>query len=158
MRQFATQVSAKSFDGLLVIEPEGTLEYIAGLHAKGLPVVMIDDRGHQPMFPSVATTNRLGAEAAARLQRYGANVLPEGRRKGPLLRYLAHFHNVLIYVLCGSIFIKLMLNHWLDAAVIAGDSASSSGRKIFVWHAERMVDISSGFRIASATSWVAKTT
>ena len=39
------------------------------------------------------------AEAAARLQRYGANVLPEGRRKGPLLRYLAHFHNVLIYVL-----------------------------------------------------------
>ena len=74
MRQFATQVSAKSFDGLLVIEPEGTLEYIAGLHAKGLPVVMIDDRGHQPMFPSVATTNRLGAEAAAR------HLLAMGRR------------------------------------------------------------------------------
>ena len=66
MRQFATQVSAKSFDGLLVIEPEGTLDYIAGLHAKGLPVVMIDDRGHQPLFPSVATTNRLGAKEAAR--------------------------------------------------------------------------------------------
>ena len=46
MRRFATQVSAKAFDGLLVIEPEGTLDYIAGLHAKGLPVVMIDDRGH----------------------------------------------------------------------------------------------------------------
>jgi len=74
MRQFATQVSAKSFDGLLVIEPEGTLEYIAGLHAKGLPVVMIDDRGHQPLFPSVATTNRLGAEAAAR------HLLAMGRR------------------------------------------------------------------------------
>ena len=29
MRQFASQVSAKSFDGLLVIEPEGTLDYIA---------------------------------------------------------------------------------------------------------------------------------
>jgi LacI family transcriptional regulator len=66
MRQFATQVSAKSFDGLLVIEPEGTLDYIASLHAKGLPVVMIDDRGHQPLFPSVATTNLTGAQDAAR--------------------------------------------------------------------------------------------
>ena len=65
MRRFATQVSAKSFDGLLVIEPEGTLDYIEGLHAKGLPVVMIDDRGHQPLFPSIATTNRAGAEMAA---------------------------------------------------------------------------------------------
>ena len=61
MRQFASQVSAKSFDGLLVIEPEGTLDYITDLHARGLPVVLIDDRGHQPPFPSVATTNRSGA-------------------------------------------------------------------------------------------------
>jgi LacI family transcriptional regulator len=75
MRRFATQVSAKAFDGLLVIEPEGTLDYIAGLHAKGLPVVMIDDRGHQPLFPSVATTNRFGAESAAR------HLLDTGRRR-----------------------------------------------------------------------------
>jgi LacI family transcriptional regulator len=75
MRQFATQVSAKSFDGLLVIEPEGTLDYIADLHARGLPVVLIDDRGHQPLFPSVATTNRSGAEAAAR------HLLEIGRRR-----------------------------------------------------------------------------
>jgi LacI family transcriptional regulator len=75
MRRFATQVSAKSFDGLLVIEPEGTLDYIDGLHAKGLPVVMIDDRGHQPLFPSVATTNRAGAETAAQ------HLLELGRRR-----------------------------------------------------------------------------
>ena len=75
MRRFATQVSAKSFDGLLVIEPEGTLDYIDGLHAKGLPVVMIDDRGHQPLFPSVATTNRAGAETAAH------HLLELGRRR-----------------------------------------------------------------------------
>ena len=31
MRRFASQVSAKSFDGLLVIEPEGTLDFIATL-------------------------------------------------------------------------------------------------------------------------------
>ena len=66
MRQFATQVSAKSFDGLLVIEPENTLDYITELHHRGLPVVLIDDRGHQPLFPSVATTNRDGGESAAR--------------------------------------------------------------------------------------------
>jgi len=66
MRQFATHVSAKSFDGLLVIEPENQLGYIAELHERGLPVVLIDDRGHQPRFPSVATTNRDGGEAAAR--------------------------------------------------------------------------------------------
>ena len=51
MRQFATQVSAKSFDGLLVIEPEGTLDYIAGLHEGGLPVVMIDDELYEKVGP-----------------------------------------------------------------------------------------------------------
>ena len=67
MRQFGAQVSAKSFDGLLVIEPEGTLEYIATLHARGLPVVLIDDRDHQPgQIPSVGTTNHAGARSAAR--------------------------------------------------------------------------------------------
>ena len=66
MRQFATHVSAKSFDGLLVIEPENTLDYIAELHERGLPVVLIDDRGHQPQFPSVATTNYYGGELVAR--------------------------------------------------------------------------------------------
>jgi LacI family transcriptional regulator len=75
MRQFASQVSAKAFDGLLVIEPEGTLDYIAGLHARGLPVVMIDDRGTQPLFPSVGTTNRAGGEAA------GAHLLDLGRHR-----------------------------------------------------------------------------
>lgn len=65
MQQFASQVSAQSFDGLLVIEPEGTLAYIEQLHARGLPVVLIDDRAKQPLFPSVATTNRTGGETAA---------------------------------------------------------------------------------------------
>jgi LacI family transcriptional regulator len=76
MRQFGLQVSAKSFDGLLVIEPEGTLDYIATLHARGLPVVLIDDRDHQPgQIPSVGTTNHTGAGAAAR------HLLSIGRRK-----------------------------------------------------------------------------
>jgi LacI family transcriptional regulator len=61
-------VSAKSFDGLLVIEPEGTLDYITTLHARGLPVVLIDDRDQvRPgQIPSVGTTNYTGAGSAAR--------------------------------------------------------------------------------------------
>jgi LacI family transcriptional regulator len=75
MRQFGLQVSAKSFDGLLVIEPEGTLDYIATLYARGLPVVLIDDRDHQPgQIPSVGTTNHTGAGEAAR------HLLSIGRR------------------------------------------------------------------------------
>jgi LacI family transcriptional regulator len=75
MHQFASQVSAQSFDGLLVIEPEGTLTYIEQLHARGLPVVLIDDRDHRPQFPSVATTNYAGGESAAR------HLLELGRRR-----------------------------------------------------------------------------
>lgn len=66
MRRFSSQASARSFDGLLVIEPEGTLDHIAELHRRGLPVVLIDDRGHHPRFASVATTNTEGGAQAAR--------------------------------------------------------------------------------------------
>jgi LacI family transcriptional regulator len=76
MRQFSAQVSAKSFDGLLVIEPEGTLDTIAGLHARGLPVVLIDDRDVQSeQIPSVGTTNFIGAGSAAR------HLLDQGRHR-----------------------------------------------------------------------------
>ncbi|MGX7828394.1 LacI family DNA-binding transcriptional regulator [Actinokineospora sp. 24-640] len=66
LTQFARHVSARAFDGLLLIAPPGTLDYITGLHESGLPVVMIDDRGDNPGFPSVATSNRDGAAEAAR--------------------------------------------------------------------------------------------
>jgi LacI family transcriptional regulator len=68
-------VSAKSFDGLVVIEPEGTLDYLEDLHRKGLPVVLVDDREHRPQFPSVAPTNREGGASAAR------HLLELGRRR-----------------------------------------------------------------------------
>ena len=58
------------------------------------------------------------AEAAARLQKYGPNRLPVGKRRGPLKRFLSQFANVLVYVLLGAGFIKLMLNLWVDAGII----------------------------------------
>lgn len=85
MRRFASEVSAKSFDGLLVVEPEGTLDYITELHERGLPVILIDDRGHQPGFPSVRTTNIDGARAAA------AHLLGLGRRRPLVVTGLRRF-------------------------------------------------------------------
>ena len=59
-------------------------------------------------------------EAAKRLQKYGPNRLPEGKRRGPFMRFLSQFNNILVYVLLGAGFTKLMLNLWVDAAIIFG--------------------------------------
>ena len=59
-------------------------------------------------------------EAAARLQKYGPNRLPEGKKRGPFMRFLAQFNNILVYVLLGAGFTKLMLSLWVDAAIIFG--------------------------------------
>jgi len=85
MRQFATQVNAKSFDGLLVFEPEGTLDFVARLHDRGPPVVLIDDRGQQPPVATVATTNHSGGAAAAR------HLLDLGRRRPLVITGPEHF-------------------------------------------------------------------
>src|SRR5262244_1048136 len=61
-----------------------------------------------------------GGEASTRLQRHGPNRLPEGRKRGPFIRFLAQFNNILVYVLLGAGFTKLMLNLWIDAAIIFG--------------------------------------
>src|SRR5262247_1327331 len=59
-------------------------------------------------------------EASTRLQKYGPNRLPEGKRRGPVRRFLAQFNNVLVYVLLGAGFTKLMLGLWVDASIIFG--------------------------------------
>ena len=41
-------------------------------------------------------------EASARLQKYGPNRLPEGRKRGPFMRFIAQFNNILVYVLLGA--------------------------------------------------------
>ncbi len=57
-------------------------------------------------------------EAAQRLAQHGANRLPQAPRKHPLLRFLAHFHNVLIYVLLAAAAVTAALGHWIDTGVI----------------------------------------
>ncbi|MGB2579588.1 magnesium-transporting ATPase (P-type) [Elusimicrobium simillimum] len=58
------------------------------------------------------------AEAAARLTKHGGNTLPQGKRKSPVLRFLAHFNDVLIYVLMVAAVITALLGHYVDTAVI----------------------------------------
>jgi magnesium-transporting ATPase (P-type) len=58
------------------------------------------------------------AEAAARLETHGPNRLPQPPRQNVVLRFLAHFHNILIYVLIGSAVITMAMQHFVDMAVI----------------------------------------
>jgi len=58
------------------------------------------------------------SEASARLKTYGANRLPEGRKRTAFSRFFAHFNNVLFYVLLAAGFTKLMMSVWIDAGII----------------------------------------
>jgi magnesium-transporting ATPase (P-type) len=60
------------------------------------------------------------AEVSQRLAKYGPNRLPEGKKQGPLIRFLLQFNNILVYVLLAAGFVKLMIGLWLDAAIILG--------------------------------------
>ncbi len=66
------------------------------------------------------TTGLDDSEAKRRQAEYGLNVLPTARKRGPFMRFLQQFNNVLVYVLLAAGFIKLMMNLWLDASIILG--------------------------------------
>src|SRR5271169_6606099 len=59
-------------------------------------------------------------EASRRISQYGPNRLPEGKKRGPVVRFFAQLNNILVYVLLGAGFVKLMVGLWLDAGVILG--------------------------------------
>ncbi len=65
-----------------------------------------------------AQTGLTSDQAAARLAEYGPNRLPEPPRRSVVLRFLAHFHNLLIYVLMASAAVTAALQHWVDTGVI----------------------------------------
>ncbi|ENU3988055.1 cation-transporting P-type ATPase [Enterobacter kobei] len=61
-----------------------------------------------------------GTEASVRLQQHGENALPQKEGKPAWLRFLAHFNDVLIYVLLVAALLKLFMGHWVDMLVILG--------------------------------------
>ena len=59
-------------------------------------------------------------EVLRRHQLYGANQLGGIPRPHIILRFLKHFHNVLVYILLVAAVVALVLNQWTDASVIFG--------------------------------------
>lgn len=57
-------------------------------------------------------------EVDKRLAQYGPNRLPAPAKRSAILRFLAHFHNILIYVLLGAAIITAGLGHFIDTGVI----------------------------------------
>lgn len=57
-------------------------------------------------------------EAARRHAESGPNRLPDPPKPSAILRFLSHFHNVLIYVLIASALMTAALQHWIDTGVI----------------------------------------
>lgn len=57
-------------------------------------------------------------EVDRRLAKYGPNHLPMPQKRGPILRFLLQFHNVLIYILLVAGVVTALLDHWIDSGVI----------------------------------------
>ena len=70
--------------------------------------------------PGATASGPDSAEASQRMERYGPNRLPEVPPRSPLMRLLAQFHNLLIYVLLGAALIAGAMGHWVDTIVILG--------------------------------------
>jgi magnesium-transporting ATPase (P-type) len=75
----------------------------------------------EEVLAALDTDTRRGlshGSAAARLEQYGRNELPEEPAQSPLIRFLKQFHNVLIYVLFAAAGFTAFLGEWIDTAVI----------------------------------------
>ena len=57
-------------------------------------------------------------QAAERLEEFGPNELPPAKITPPFIRFLKHFHDVLIYILFACAFVTLVLGHYADTIVI----------------------------------------
>ncbi len=87
------------------------------------------NRSQARSWHAIASADVLGAlsssaegltsdEAGKRLERHGPNRLPEARQRSALLRFLAQFHNLLIYVLIAAGIMAAAIGHGPDAIVI----------------------------------------
>jgi Ca2+-transporting ATPase len=58
------------------------------------------------------------AQASERLTRYGANVLPEGRKRGPFAMFLGQFKDFMILILIAAAIVSGLLGDVVDSLVI----------------------------------------
>ena len=59
------------------------------------------------------------SEVEKRIEQYGLNQMPKGKKKHPLIKFLLQFHNTLIYILIVAAVITALMDHWIDTWVIA---------------------------------------
>ncbi|RXK86826.1 cation-transporting P-type ATPase [Filimonas effusa] len=57
-------------------------------------------------------------EAKKRIKQYGRNKLPEKKKSSKFIRFLKHFHDILIYVLLCAAIVTGILGHYTDTIVI----------------------------------------
>ncbi|WP_261797591.1 cation-transporting P-type ATPase, partial [Klebsiella pneumoniae] len=80
-------------------------------------------RAYQQTVDAVLAQNKShanglsSAEAAERLKTFGPNALPEKKGKPDWLRFLAHFNDVLIFVLLAAAALTAVMGHWVDTLV-----------------------------------------
>src|SRR6056297_1089567 len=84
------------------------------------PGITMHDRTTESALDTLGATagGLSGEEAARRLSEHGPNRLPEPPGRSAALRFLAQFHNVLIYVLIGAAAVTAALGHFVDTGVI----------------------------------------
>ncbi|MDR0239739.1 MAG: cation-transporting P-type ATPase, partial [Deltaproteobacteria bacterium] len=63
-------------------------------------------------------TGLSAAQAAERLEEFGPNALPDVKAEHAFIRFLRHFHDILIYILFVCAFVTLVLAHYADTVVI----------------------------------------
>ncbi|MCP8465765.1 cation-transporting P-type ATPase [Pseudomonas sp. ZM23] len=60
------------------------------------------------------------AQVQQRLTEYGENRLAPPKRRGPWMRLLLQFHNILLYVMMAAALVTALLGHWIDTGVLMG--------------------------------------
>ena len=58
------------------------------------------------------------AQVAERAAEFGPNELPAAKPVHPFVRFMKHFHDILIYILFVCAFVTLVLGHYVDTVVI----------------------------------------
>ena len=85
-------------------------QFVRNVHAQDAAGVIAD----------LASTPRglSSTDAEERLRRHGPNSIPTATRRHPVLRFLAHFNNAIIYFLLAGAAAAAALGHFVDTAVI----------------------------------------
>jgi magnesium-transporting ATPase (P-type) len=69
-------------------------------------------------------------EAQRRLEEHGPNRLPERKPVHPVVKFLRHYHNVLIYVLLAAAVVTALLDHWIDTWIILAVVVINGGHRL----------------------------